>query len=390
MRYGSVLLLDKYLSSFIGQASREGLLSPGSNKHLEKQFRKSSTVREDCLALVVLFDHVLVPDYGGNFHIPIMEDAGLLRTLVPESVKRDTSPAATRSEGYRRRAEMLEQCAALRPLVLNWIGKKRATPFEREFMRPMGISRKELYDGMLAHALAFYRRDRKGLRASPLRDWMTSEAIALVDQELSNPSTPETADEGIPHFEYMFLLLALSTTLVRDYQTMSHDHEAVAASHELTGFCRHAGKEQIAPEEAARRFRLVYCAIEEEGLYLPKLGGIRDALSLRRDSSWSAFRTQLLLFIEHFAKGDRDAVAGLREEIRRASRALTRVGRLDRAIKWTTYASLPVGIAESLVLGAPIAGTAMSLFSAAGTAAADILQRRYDWVLFGSHVRGRR
>jgi hypothetical protein len=240
---------------------------------------------------------------------------------------------------------------------------------------------------MLDHALALYRRDKLGLRTSPIRKWATSRAIALVDKELRNP--PSLDGSIFAPFEYMVQILMLTATFVRDYQKISHDHEAIIASHELTGLSGDTGviQERIAPQEATRRFRLVRCAVEEEGLCLPRIAGIRDALSLRRDPNWSAFRRQLLLFVEHFAKGDRDAVAELRQEIRKANRGLARANRVHRALRWATYASLPIGVAESFLLGAPIGGIALTVFSVAGTTAADILQRRYDWVLFGSHIK---
>jgi len=56
----------------------------------------------------------------------------------------------------------------------------------------------------------------------------------------------------------------------------------------------------------------------------------------------------------------------------------------DKALRWLAYASVPAGIAEGLLWGAPILGTAISVIGAAGAATSHRTQRKNEWVLFGT------
>jgi hypothetical protein len=84
------------------------------------------------------------------------------------------------------------------------------------------------------------------------------------------------------------------------------------------------------------------------------------------------------------ATGDLGAVRKVRTEVIAARRALRRAEHWDRGLRWLTYISLPAGLVESLLGGAPIAGISLAVMSAAGTAATTRMHDGNHWALFGS------
>jgi hypothetical protein len=117
---------------------------------------------------------------------------------------------------------------------------------------------------------------------------------------------------------------------------------------------------------------------------MPRIEGIKHALSLRKDPHLKAVREQLKLFHSSLSAGDRNAVAEARREIQKTRQKLERRSRWDRALRWLTYLSVPVGVAESLIWSVPIAGTSLSVIGAAGTAASRSIEKKNEWVLFGT------
>jgi hypothetical protein len=82
--------------------------------------------------------------------------------------------------------------------------------------------------------------------------------------------------------------------------------------------------------------------------------------------------------------GDRNAIAEARKEIQKATKKLNAKVGWDRALRWFAYASVPAGIAESLLWGGPILGTSLSVLGAAGAAASRRAEKKHEWVLFGT------
>jgi hypothetical protein len=95
------------------------------------------------------------------------------------------------------------------------------------------------------------------------------------------------------------------------------------------------------------------------------------------------FKEQLWECHEQLARGDRDALEGVRKEAGRAKRVLERTAKWNLALRWLTCISLPAGLVESLLGGAPILGTSLAVMSVAGTVGASRASRQDEWVLFG-------
>jgi hypothetical protein len=134
---------------------------------------------------------------------------------------------------------------------------------------------------------------------------------------------------------------------------------------------------------AANQFLILRAAFADEGRFMPRIEGIKHALSLRKDPHLKAVREQLKLFHSGLTTGDRNAVLEARQEIQKARRRLERRSGRDQGLRWLTYLSVPVGIAE-LFVGSALIGISLSVIGAAGTAASRRIEKKNEWVLFGT------
>lgn len=120
--FDKVIVSDTIMENLIGQASKEGLLAVGADPQLEELSRRRSNNTQDLLALLVLFDHLLAPDFSNSFHIPKLEDAGLITFLPAESIPHQIAtlqPDAKPEQTATAFKESLDLAETLRPLVLN-------------------------------------------------------------------------------------------------------------------------------------------------------------------------------------------------------------------------------------------------------------------------------
>ena len=63
--------------------------------------------------------------------------------------------------------------------------------------------------------------------------------------------------------------------------------------------------------------------------------------------------------------------------------ALARVVKLDTALKWVNYFSLPATVAETFLFGLPVIGTTLSISSCGGTYISSKAKERNGWIFFG-------
>jgi hypothetical protein len=97
-----------------------------------------------------------------------------------------------------------------------------------------------------------------------------------------------------------------------------------------------------------------------------------------------AVRSHLQYFNQGIIAGDREAVAVARMEIQKATKRLNSKAGWDKALRWLAYATVPAGIADAFLSGAPIVGTTISVIGAAGAARARHSEKKNEWVLFGT------
>jgi len=97
-----------------------------------------------------------------------------------------------------------------------------------------------------------------------------------------------------------------------------------------------------------------------------------------RNQYLKTMREQLNLFHGGLTSGDKHTVLEARREIQKARRRLERRSRWERALRWLTYVSVPVGIGEGLIWNISVAGPSFSVMGAAGTAASRHVEKGTD------------
>jgi hypothetical protein len=370
--FDKVIIADSLKASLLGQASKEGLIGKGSDKNLEKSFRRSR-YKQEALSLLILFDKILLPDFETDFHIPSLEEDDIVNVI---SMKyKDISDPLAR----------LERTVPTRPFVLNKLMSKRDDKFWRFMSNILQVSRRNLYNGALDYFLAYYRNDDVAMRENLLSQILTDFPI-MINESLDKFVVGKFDEDHIDTFIFLYLQATFTAAHVEMYQAISEEYKSGVATYDFTGVAAgwtSTNNYMREPARLANSFLMLRCALDEEGLFFPRIESIEHALRLRKDPNLRAFREQLLLFHSYFAKGDIEAATKLRREVSKAKAALLRVKQWETGLKFVTYFSLPASIVESLMFGVPIAGTSLSIFSAAATATISKVKNKNEWVLFG-------
>jgi len=379
-----VVLADRILGALTGQAAAEKMLSSDSTHWVKKAGSFRST--QDALSLIILFDRLLLPVHAGDVvDIPVLRDADAL-----EVFQYDLRP----SEAWSKKDAIfkaLEPYESVRPFVLNRLMKLKwgtADAEDAEFDRLLAAvakgSRRTVYDAIIRYAIAFYREDKPAMEGSFLGRVLPSNLREeVLDAPLRKRSTVHVNERAMR----LVAMALLATGQISSFLEMAIKESASIASGDFGGTSR--GWSKMTPavddvESVTRGFFLLRCAIHEEGRYFREIRGIKDALRLRKDPSLKALKTQLNALHEHLKLGDCDAVRCLREEGVKAKAALERSGRFSRSLRWVTYLSLPVAVAEAIAIGAPVLSTCMSVYAVAATAAQDWAARKHGWLMFGA------
>lgn len=160
-----VILADKLAYALWGQAVSEDELAPGGLDELTAAARRSR-LRQEALALLVLFDEVIVPPTGGGvFSVPRLEDAGVL-TVLPEAdlaIEKDFQESGWyRSRDQAAFRSMLERTFPLRPLVLDYL-MKQDVELVSTLARSLCHTRRTIYNSMLDFAYHFAVDDADAL-----------------------------------------------------------------------------------------------------------------------------------------------------------------------------------------------------------------------------------
>jgi hypothetical protein len=154
--------------ALVGQAALDGFLSPGSDESLTNVGRKMRN-KQEALALLVLFDKVVLPDLSGiNCEIPILEREGILQ------VHRDEHPLVrdfVESDWYRKRdpnifTRVLDRTVNVRPLVLEYLARRGRSEFVDTLARTLGSTRKEAFNSLIDFAHSHYLGDQGRLKSN--------------------------------------------------------------------------------------------------------------------------------------------------------------------------------------------------------------------------------
>jgi len=129
-----------------------------------------------------------------------------------------------------------------------------------------------------------------------------------------------------------------------------------------------------------RAYQIYHSEIE----VFPELRTIKDVLRLRRKPEISQFRDCLMEWATCLRASDYDAEKEMRQEIRRATHELKRLGPVRKVGWWSTVMSLPVGIAELLVGSIGIGGLVLASIGTACLARSEKIKKKHGWLLIGN------
>ena len=385
MNFQRVLVTDGLAWEIFGAAAREQLLF--TNAPGEQAFRRRpGAAAQRALSLLVLFDRLVIHDFGeGTFHIPELEKEGILEVLPgdwkPEKMiglrtKWKKGQLGSRGRPPRSLLQSLSLVQQFRPLVVNRLLTARID-FVMMLSDALRVSRRSSIELFLDYSIAYIQGDRSAIRSHVLDRILGNN----LKEQLFAFSDPLCSMNAILLFAVVF---AEEIAVIQELASQTglpvateHYQERFAAEPALTG-------EQVDALALANRFLVLRAAFVEEGRFLPPIDSLKHALKLRKDRHLTAIRSQLQAFHRGITVGDRQAVTEARMQIQAAIKSLGGKTGWDKALRWLAYASVPAGIAEGLLWGAPILGTAISVIGAAGAATSHRTQRKNEWVLFGT------
>lgn len=389
MDFSRVLVTDRLAWAIFSLAARERLLfvqTPGDqHPHTEP-----GTVSQHALSLLILFDHLVIHDFNaGIFRLPDLEKEGIVE-IIPADQLPDNVPAlstkwkkggvGSRGRPPKQLLQALSLVQQFRPLVINRLLKvPLAFGEERNLTR-----RRELINLLLDYALAFVQRDEVTIRDHMFTKVLSPDLLHYLSEELFNFDYTGATLDSLNSTLLGAILIAGEIAVI---QSLSTQLGLGVATKNYGGYFRSEpalrGK-QLDAVAAAHQFLILRVALADEGRFMPHIKGIKHALTLRSDPHLKAVREQLKLFHSGLTLGDRNAVREARHEIQKARQRLERRSGWDRALRYLAYLSVPVGIAESLIWSVPLAGTALSVIGAAGAATTRRIEKKNEWVLFGT------
>lgn len=367
-------------------AQQEGLLYTKDGEGFTGRLPRRRD-RQAALSLLVLFDKLLVHDHSpGTFRLPDLERDGVLEIVAASEPMAKvaplrsswkpskTDPRKTPPLSLRRDLALVQ---TYKPLIVDRLMSVRSD-FESHMVRILGISRRTYNNEFLDLAINYALGNRALLRNNLIERALPRKLLDEMKREL---------------FDFQKRGELLSETNARLVAALVFAEEIavikeLSATRGLGVASRHytRGTDQgftVDPSQVPHSFGLIRSVLHEEGHFFPEIQSIGHALRLRKNPHLRAFKEQFREFHNQLASGDSEALEKVRKDVGRAKRALERKAKWGLALRWLTYISLPAGLAESLLVGAPIVGTSLAVMSTAGTIGIERASRQNEWVLFG-------
>lgn len=373
MDFQKVILAHDLANILIGQGLREGLVISEDREYLESHLFKKLYRRQYVLSLLLLFDKLLIPHVWPQdnplVRIPILEDAGVLEHVdTPET---DKSSKA----GW----------GPLRPFIVDELvrsGRKKKDELIlwKQLAEILGWSHRETYGAAIDFIVSISNPDLR--KQTAFYRLLPKSFLNKLDEQLT---TPFSLDGPFNECQFLMLRAVGISHFLKLYQECSMVFGAGVAS---TKWSAVANSRSLSANHSTRdivnTFAVVRAELSEERPLLPRLESIKDALILRRDANFKAFRNQLALFHDSIRRGEKEDASRIRKEVSRAKRRLKTVQLLNQPLRFVTYLSLPTSVIEPLIIGPPIVGTSLSILSVTATMALEHIKRRNAWVLFGA------
>lgn len=381
--FSKVILGTDVDLALVGQAAIDGLLVDGSDGSLTPIARKKRN-KQEALSLLVLFDNLVLTDLaGGNYHIPILEQEGILSVSQEQNLLvkdfEDSDWYGNRNRDAFIKA--LDRTVAVRPLVLEYL-TRRKDKFVQSVADALDSTRKETLNAIIDFAHSHYLKDRSRLQSNPLYQKLPPDLIKLFRGKLNR----ERDRDGLNAIDTIIFGATHAGALLEHYASMSQALGCGVATSEFSAQGYLWNKQfpvQKIPEKIPPAFCILRAALHDSGAFFPKIENIKHAMQLRKDPNIKAFRQQLTTFQRTLLFGDSSDIYKAVREVHQATEALKRNSTIQQGLKWLTYASLPLSVAETLLNGLPVASLSLSLFSIAVTNYSERIRERHRWVLFG-------
>jgi hypothetical protein len=394
IRFDEVLLADGMAWALFGLAQKEGLLYTSNGESFPGHYLKSKD-RQAVLSLIILFDKLVVHDLSpnsGTFRLPDLEKSGVLEIVATDEPL--TKPAPIKSswkpskfDPRQKPPVSLRQNLALireyEPLVIDRL-MSVASKFDSSVANGLHISRRAYLHEFFDLATNYLAGNTKLLRQNVLEQTLPSDLLKTIKCELFDFTKNGEVLSPTNVTLLMSLIFANEIQLIKE---LSSARGLGVATRHYTRMGRASFQNDFGfstdPSRIPRTFGLVRSILNEEGHFFPEIENIAHALKLRNNPNLRAFREQFREFHVQLARGDNEAIQGVRREVKQAKRAIERIGKWNLGLRWLTYISLPASVAESLLSGLPIVGTSLAVMSVAGTVATAHASRKNQWVMFG-------
>jgi hypothetical protein len=372
--FQKVILAHDFSNILVGQGLREGLVISEDRQYLESPFFRRLFRRQYVLSLLVLFDKLLIPHIwpqdNPTVRIPILEDAGVLERVDTPEIHKNSSV------GWD----------PLRPFIVDElvrIGSKKKDDLIlwKQLAKTLGWSRRKTYGAAIDYVGAISNEDVR--KQTAFYRLLPKSFLTKLDEQITRPFSLKKG----PFNECQFLLLVAVgiSHFLELYQECSMVFGAGVASTKWSAVANTTSLSVNDPtRDIANTFGLVRAELSEEQPLFPRFESIKDALMLRRDANFKAFRKQLALFHDSISRGEKEDAIRIRKEVSKAKRRLKAVQVLNQPLRFVTYLSLPTSIIEPLIFGPPIVGTSLSILSVTATMTLEHIKRKNAWVLFGS------
>lgn len=384
-------MTDSLAWEIFGAAARDRLLFVRDAEDEPPRRSRRTILGQRALSLIVLFDHLVIHDFSeGILRLPDLENEGIVEVVAafetpqrPRALNTGWKKGRLGSRG--RPPKSLLQSLSLveqsRPLVVNRLLTAR-NDFDTFVASALHISRRTYLNLFLDYAIAYIQGNEDELERHLFAKAFPDDLRSEITEELFDFSA-----QGEPLSPTNATLIG-SILFAEEIATIQH----LSASLGLGVATEHYG-EKFRPEPAlmgreldaviAAKHFLVLRAALAENRFMPHIEGLRHALMLRKDPHLKAIREQLKVFHAGLLVGDRSMVVEAKREVEKARRKLQHRVRWDRPLAWLAYLSVPAVVAD-ILLGAPIASLSISAIHASGTLASRRVEKKNEWVLFGT------
>ena len=315
MDFSKVLIIDSLSTALSVGAEREGLAIGA--------FEGWPTMRtlrhhyQHVLSLLVLFDEVLVSTSPvERREIPLLEDAGIIRRVEKREPRGGPEPLVSdRRYGGTPPARLLKSLALIQeyqPIVVEYL-MRHGFPYDLEFARGFGISRRRYYEEFLEYAIAYAQGDKTRLQNTSFVARMPRKGLNLISRRLFRFGT------GAQNPFNTILIMAIHcANVLQSSQELSVEFGVGVASKEFRAISNRTGLVRLGSSSAvAESFSVVQSVIREDQPYFPQIETLHDVIRLRKDPRLESFRRKLADFHSSVAAGDVKAATRFRADVRK-------------------------------------------------------------------------